>query len=64
MTSHYDDNYGWYEGMDDPVMQSFARQVAKESVWKVCRQCKNRVKLRPDYDLCNSCAENMERGGA
>ena len=64
MTSHYDDNYGWYEGMDAPVMQSLARQVAKESVWKVCRQCKNRVKLRPDYDLCNSCAENMERGGA
>ena len=63
MTSYYDDNYGWYDGMDDPDMQSFAKQVEKESDWKVCRHCKNRVKLRTEYDLCTSCA-NMERGGA
>jgi len=32
-------------------------------VWKKCNACGQSVKLRPDYGICNSCAEILERGG-
>ena len=60
---YYDDNFGHWDGMDDPDMVDFYHQVQKSSVWKTCRQCERKVKLRPDYDLCNSCAEHNERYG-
>jgi hypothetical protein len=62
MPSYYDDNFGHWEDMDDPDMRDFYRQVQAESVWKKCVICKRRVKLRPDYDKCNSCMERLERG--
>ena len=63
MTSYYDDNFGHWDDMDDPDMIRFYHQVQRESVWKTCRQCEQRVKLRPNYDLCNSCADFNERTG-
>lgn len=62
MPTYYDDNYGHWEGMDDPDMRDFYRKVQKESVWKKCEKCGRRVKLRKDYGTCNSCAEKMEKG--
>jgi hypothetical protein len=62
MTSYYDDNFGEYEDMDDPDNREFYRQVQKESVWKRCQGCDKRVKLRPDYAYCNSCATKIENG--
>jgi rRNA maturation endonuclease Nob1 len=48
--------------MDDPDNVEFYERVQRESVWKKCRGCGRRVKLRPDYAICNSCAERMEQG--
>ena len=61
MRSYYDDNYGVYhiESADDVA---FYHDVQKRSVLKTCRVCGRKVKLQPDYDLCNACAEQMESG--
>ena len=59
---YYDDNFGHWQGMDDPDMQDFYNQVQKESVVKVCRQCEQKVRIRRSYVICNSCAEANENG--
>lgn len=62
MASYYDDNYGFWEDMDDPDMKEFYRETQRDSVWKKCRGCQRRVKIRRDYAYCNSCATKIERG--
>jgi hypothetical protein len=61
--SFYDDNYGFWEDMDDPDNQAFYRETQKASVRKKCKGCGRMVKIRRDYAICNSCADRMERGG-
>ena len=61
MPSYYDDNYGWYE-IDGPEDVEFYHRTQKESVWKKCQACGRRVKIKPDYGICNSCADKRERG--
>lgn len=63
MAEYFDDNFGHWDGMDDPDMHDFYKQVQKESVWKKCRGCGRRVKIRPQYAYCNTCADKLERGG-
>lgn len=63
MPSYYDDNYGFWGDMDDPDMVRFYHEVQEASVEKICVCCGRKVKLRPDYDKCNSCADALERGG-
>lgn len=58
----YDDNFGHYDNADDPETRDFYDRVQKESVWKKCQACGRRVKLRPDYAICNSCATKREQG--
>jgi rRNA maturation endonuclease Nob1 len=58
---YYDDNFGEYE-INDQDDIDFYKQVQRESVSKICQGCNRRVKLRPDYGYCNSCAEKRERG--
>lgn len=60
--TYYDDNFGHWEGMDDPEMQAFYKKVQKESVYKKCQGCGRRVKIRKEYAYCNSCADKIERG--
>ena len=62
MAEYYDDNYGHWDDMDDPDMVEFYHQTQRESVWKNCRRCGRKVKIRPDYAICNSCADAIERG--
>lgn len=62
MPSYYDDNFGWYDVNSEEDVE-FYRQVQAESVWKECSCCGRKVKLRPDYGICNSCADILERGG-
>ena len=62
MTGYYDDNFGHWDGMDDPEMRSFYWEVQKTNVRKKCRCCGKMVRLRPDYDMCNSCADAHEQG--
>lgn len=62
--SYYDDNYGHYEPSDDPDADAeFYHQTQRASVWKKCKDCGRRVKIRRDYECCNSCADRRERGG-
>jgi hypothetical protein len=59
--TYYDDNFGHYEiDGDDDI--DFYHQVQAESVMKTCAGCRRRVKLRPDYSICSSCADKAERG--
>lgn len=58
-----DDNFGEYDMGDDPEETwQFYQQVQKESVWTICVVCEQKVKLRPDYDKCNTCMDKLERG--
>jgi hypothetical protein len=63
MPYYVDDNFGHYEDMDDPENVEFYHKVQKESVWKKCTECGRRVKLRPDYAICNACADRIEKFG-
>jgi predicted PolB exonuclease-like 3'-5' exonuclease len=63
MAYYYDENFGGWDGMDDPDMVEFYHQVQAESVEKVCVDCGRTVRLRPDYECCSSCADRRERGG-
>ena len=62
MSGYYDDNFGAWDGMDDPETQAFYRQVQEESVEKICSMCERTVWLRPQYDKCDSCCRQMESG--
>jgi hypothetical protein len=60
--TYYDDNFGHYE-INDETDVAFYHQVQKESRLKKCQGCGRKVRLRPDYAYCNSCATILERGG-
>jgi hypothetical protein len=60
--SYYDDNFGHYDIRDEDDV-AFYHEMQRQSVWKECRRCGRRVKLRRDYAICNSCADAIERGG-
>lgn len=62
MGTYYDDNFGCWSDMDDPDMVKFYHRVQRESRWKKCQGCGRKVKLRPDYAICNACADRAERG--
>lgn len=62
MTMYYDDNFGEYDIQDEEDIEFYMR-VQEESVEKVCECCGRTVMLRPQYGICNSCAETLERGG-
>jgi len=57
-----DDNFGVYKIEDEDDLE-FYHWVQSESIWKNCGACNRSVKLRPDYGICNSCAEILEHGG-
>jgi hypothetical protein len=63
MPTYYDDNYGHWDDMDDPDMVAFYHKVQAESVRKRCSCCNRIVKIRPEYAVCNACADAQERGG-
>jgi hypothetical protein len=62
MTNYYDDNFGRWDGMDDPDTMDFYNQVQSESVEKTCSICGFTVWLRPNYDKCDSCCTKIENG--
>lgn len=62
MPNYYDDNFGEWHDMDDPDVQDFYRDVQKRSVVKTCRGCGRKVKILPQYDICDSCATRLENG--
>lgn len=62
MGTYYDDNFGAWEIESEEDLE-FYRQVQNENVEKRCEGCGRTVRIRPDYYICNSCAETLERGG-
>lgn len=65
MATYYDDNFGHYnsDGYDPEELHEFYNHMQRNSVWKICKQCGNRVKIKYDYAICNTCADNNERMG-
>jgi hypothetical protein len=59
--TYIDDNFGVWEIQSEEDIE-FYNQVQRESVLKNCVICGRKVKLRPQYDKCNSCCEKIERG--
>ncbi len=62
MKTYYDDNFGTWDNMDDSEMVSFYHQCQKTNVTKVCKRCERTVRIQPQYSICNSCADDIERG--
>ena len=62
MSIYYDDNFGVWEGMDDPEMRAFYRETVEKSVLKACDGCGEMVRILPKYAYCDSCAAKRERG--
>jgi hypothetical protein len=54
-----DDNFGNYEEEEN---SDFYKRIQRESIWKICSICDEKVKLRKEYNKCNSCMEDIERG--
>jgi hypothetical protein len=63
MGTYYDYNYGHWDVMDDPDMVAFYHQTQKNNVRKKCQRCNRMVRIKPEYAICNACAEAIERGG-
>jgi hypothetical protein len=61
MASYYDDNYGHYE-IESQEDIDFYHEIQRASVWKKCKDCGKQVKIKPEYGICNSCADKRERG--
>jgi len=59
--TYIDDNFGVYNIESEEDVEWY-HQVQKELIWKTCERCERRVKLRPDYGICNNCMEMLERG--
>ena len=60
---YYDDNFGHWDDMDDPDMVEFYHRVQQTNVEKECKRCGHLVSIQPQYAICNSCADILERGG-
>ena len=61
MATYWDENYGQWT-IESPEDIAHYRKVQKESRRKRCQGCARMVRLRPDYALCNACADRQERG--
>jgi hypothetical protein len=61
--TYVDDNFGTWD-IEDQEDIEFYHRVQKESRRKKCKGCGKMARLRPEYVICNECAEKMERGGS
>lgn len=62
----YDDNFGYYKiesNEDIEEVVNFYKDNQRKSVLKKCVDCGRMVRIRRDYECCNSCADRRERGG-
>lgn len=59
---YYDDNFGYWEDMEDADSLEFYYETQRTNVEKVCVDCGRTVNIQPHYECCNSCADRRERG--
>ena len=62
MPEFYDDNYGHWHDTDDPEVREFYHRTQRTNVRKKCQRCGRMVNIQPQYAICNSCADKLERG--
>ena len=66
MSNYYDDNYGNWDMGDHPEdraeMTAFYRRTQRTNVRKRCTRCDRMVNIQPQYAICGSCADAVERG--
>lgn len=62
MRTYCDDNYGTWSNMDEPEMVDYYRRCQRTNVAKRCKRCDRMVNIQPQYAICNSCADAIERG--
>ena len=60
MALYYDDNFGSWSDMSDSDMREFYFKTQQESVLKKCVDCGRTVRIKPEYECCNSCADIRE----
>lgn len=58
----YDDNFGAWHDTDEQETRDFYHHVQRNSVTKECVDCGRKVRIMPQYEVCNSCADNRENG--
>jgi hypothetical protein len=63
MATYYDDNYGEWHDMQDEDTREFYHATQRTNVRKKCVICGRMVNIQPQYDKCNACCEQLERGG-
>lgn len=59
--TYVDDSYGHYEIRSEEDVD-FYFETQKASVTKRCVDCGRMVRIKPEYECCNSCADARERG--
>tara|TARA_Y100000310_G_C20347134_1_gene652528 strand:- start:332 stop:529 length:198 start_codon:yes stop_codon:yes gene_type:complete len=62
MRTYYDDNFGFWEDMQDEEARRFYQYCQEESVEKECEGCGHTVRILPHYGYCNRCADMRESG--
>ena len=60
MPEVYDECYGWY-WVDEEDMDQYLR-ANDGYVEKTCEGCGRKVRIKPDYAYCDSCATRIEHG--
>lgn len=66
MSGYYDDNFGAWECAPDDDPEEIARfyeETQRRSVRKRCVGCQRMVRIMPQYDVCDACAQVREHGG-
>ena len=61
MIDYEDDNFGKYDIQNKDDID-FYKKMQKVSILKRCSMCNQEVKLRKEYDKCNSCMDKLEAG--
>lgn len=61
--TYYDDNFGFYEIRDEDDIEFYHKMQARNEE-KICVVCGRTVRINPNYEVCNSCADRRESGWA
>ena len=59
--TYVDDNFGTYEIRNEEDVD-FYFATHRASKLKKCVDCGRMVRIKPEYECCNSCADARERG--
>ena len=61
MATYYDENFGCWD-MSEEGSKEFYHKVQSSNIEKECGECGKIVYLQPQYSICNTCADMIEKG--